>query len=81
VIGLGLLTLARLLGVGTSWPRGWRILTVALAIGTFVAAGTSFALSGAQDWVLLAVGLLIAPAWTGWLGVLLGRTAPEPSAP
>jgi hypothetical protein len=80
VIGLGLLTLARLLGAGTSWPRGWRILTVALAVGTFVAAGTSFALSGAQDWVLLAVGLLIAPAWTGWLGVLLGRTAPEPSA-
>ena len=48
-----------------------------LAIGTFAAAATSLARSDAHDWVLLVVGLLIAPAWTAWLGAVLSRREPE----
>lgn len=73
LIGLGLVLLARLESRAATAPPAWRALTVALAVGVFAAAGTSFAASDAHDWVLLVVGLLLAPAWTAWLGVLLGR--------
>ena len=77
LLGLGLLGLARLPWRGPTWPSRLRALTVMFAIGTFAAAATSLARSDAHDWVLLVVGLLIAPAWTAWLGALLSRREPE----
>ena len=49
-----------------------------LAIGTFAAGATSLARSDAPtDRVLLVVGMLIAPAWTAWIGAVLSGREPE----
>ena len=77
LLGLGLLGLALLPGREPSWPSTLRALTVTVAIGSFAAAATSLARSDAHDWVLLVVGLLLAPAWTAWLGALLSRREPQ----
>lgn len=74
LLGLGLFGLARLAWREPVWPSGLRLLTVAMVAGTLAAAATSLARSDAHDWVLLAVGLLIAPAWTAWLGVAVSRS-------
>lgn len=76
LLGLGLLGLARLSSTEPHWPSGLPRLTWAFALGTFAAAATSLARSGAHDWVLLVVGLLIAPAWSAWLGAVIPRTEP-----
>ena len=80
LMGLGLVGLARLAGREPGWPSGLRLLTVLLAVGTFAAAATALARSEAHDWVLLVVGLLVAPAWTAWLGAILTRGQPAASA-
>jgi len=77
LLGMGLLVFARVSRREPAWPSGLRVLTVALAIGTFAGAATSLARSDAHDWVLLVVGLLIAPAWTAWLGAVLARREPQ----
>ena len=77
LLGLGLLWLARLPRREPTWPSRLRALTVMLAIGTFAAGATSLARSDAHDWVLLVVGVLIAPAWTAWIGAVLSGREPE----
>lgn len=76
LIGLGLVGRVRLSRGTPDWPSGLRLLTVAMASGTIAAAATSLARSDLHDWVLLVVGLLIAPAWTAWLGAVLSRSQP-----
>lgn len=76
LLGLGLLGLTRLPSTEPSWPSKLRALTVMLAIGTFAAAATSLTRSDAHDWVLLVVGLVMAPAWTAWFGAVLSRREP-----
>lgn len=81
LLGLGLLGLVRLAWREPAWPSGLRLLTLALALGAVAAAATSLARSDAHDWVLLIVGLLVAPAWTAWLGAVLSRREPSPLRP
>ena len=77
LIGLGLVGLVRLSRGTPDWPSGLRLLTVAMASGTIAAAATSLARSDVHDCVLLVVGLLIAPAWTAWLGAALSAASLE----
>ena len=78
LLALGLLGMARLARSEPDWPSTLRLLTLALAAGTFAAAATSLARSDAHDLVLLVVGLLVAPPWTAWVGVILSRREPVP---